>query len=93
MKEAITFRDVLLVPKRSSIRSRKDVDTMGRFSRKLWQMMILSALLCAAFTTAGLGISYGPNLPVGATTILLTASVYALVSFGAEIKRRTWSQR
>ncbi len=35
MKKAITFRDVLLVPKRSPIRSRKDVDTTGRFSRKL----------------------------------------------------------
>jgi IMP dehydrogenase len=35
MKEAITFRDVLLAPKRSAIRSRKDVDTTGRFSRKL----------------------------------------------------------
>ncbi|MBI5240443.1 MAG: IMP dehydrogenase [Elusimicrobia bacterium] len=33
MKEAITFRDVLLAPKRSAIRSRKDVDTTGRFSR------------------------------------------------------------
>ncbi|MDD5628315.1 MAG: IMP dehydrogenase, partial [Elusimicrobia bacterium] len=35
MKEAITFRDVLLAPKRSSIRSRRDVDTTGRFSRRL----------------------------------------------------------
>lgn len=35
MREAITFRDVLLVPKRSAIRSRKDVDTTGRFSRGL----------------------------------------------------------
>ncbi len=35
MKDAITFRDVLLVPQRSSIHSRKDVDTTGRFSRRL----------------------------------------------------------
>lgn len=35
MREAITFQDVLLVPKLSAIRSRKDVDTSGRFSRKI----------------------------------------------------------
>ncbi len=35
MKEAFTFHDVLLVPKRSSIRSRRDVDTAGRFSKNI----------------------------------------------------------
>ena len=35
MKEAFTFHDVLLVPKRSSVRSRKDVDTSGRFSKNI----------------------------------------------------------
>ncbi len=35
MKEAFTFHDVLLVPKRSSIRSRRDVDTSGRFSKNI----------------------------------------------------------
>ncbi|MBI4377162.1 MAG: IMP dehydrogenase [Elusimicrobia bacterium] len=35
MREGITFHDVLLVPKRSSITSRRHVDTTGRFSRKL----------------------------------------------------------
>ncbi|HAM34725.1 MAG TPA: IMP dehydrogenase [Elusimicrobia bacterium] len=35
MKEAITFRDVLLVPQRSAIRSRRDVDTTGKISRNL----------------------------------------------------------
>ncbi len=35
MKEALTFHDVLLVPKRSSIASRKHVDTSGRFSRRI----------------------------------------------------------
>lgn len=33
MKEGFTFHDVLLVPQRSSITSRKHVDTTGRFSR------------------------------------------------------------
>lgn len=62
------------------------VSVAGRFSRKLWQMMLFSALLSAFFTTAGLAISYQPDLPVGATTILLTAVVYALVSVGAALR-------
>ncbi len=35
MREALTFHDVLLVPKRSSIASRKHVSTEGRFSRRI----------------------------------------------------------
>jgi IMP dehydrogenase len=35
MREALTFHDVLLVPKRSSIASRKHVSTAGRFSRRI----------------------------------------------------------
>lgn len=64
------------------------VSIAGRFSRKLWQMMLFSAILSAGFTTAGLGISYAPDLPVGATTILLTAGVYAVVSLGSGLRRR-----
>ncbi|MBI5629325.1 MAG: IMP dehydrogenase [Elusimicrobia bacterium] len=33
MREGITFRDVLLVPKRSGVASRKHVETEGRFSK------------------------------------------------------------
>lgn len=51
----------------------------GHFSKKLWQMMLLSAALSAIFTTGGLAISYGPDLPPGATTILLAGAVYLLV--------------
>lgn len=35
MKEGFTFNDVLLVPKRSSVTSRKHVDTTGRFSKNI----------------------------------------------------------
>ena len=35
------------------------VAVAGHFSRKLWQMMLLSALLSAIFTTTGLAVSYG----------------------------------
>lgn len=59
------------------------VSVAGRFSRKLWQMMMLSAVLSMLFTSGGLALSYGPNLPVGATTILLAGAVYAVVTLTA----------
>ncbi|MER3458398.1 MAG: hypothetical protein C4309_07015, partial [Chloroflexota bacterium] len=35
VREALTFDDVLLVPQRSPIPSRRDVDTSSRFSRHI----------------------------------------------------------
>ena len=35
MREGITFHDVLLVPKRSGVTSRKHIDTGGRFSKNI----------------------------------------------------------
>jgi len=55
----------------------------GVFSRRLWQMMALSVLFATLFTTGGLALSYGPNLPAGATTILLAGGVYLAVVTGA----------
>ena len=51
------------------------------FSRKLWQMMIFSSLLCMLFTTFGLGLSYSFDLPTGSNIILFAGAVY-LVSVG-----------
>ncbi len=48
----------------------------GLFSRSLWRMMIISGILCAVFTTAGLALSYGPDYPAGATTIILAGAAY-----------------
>lgn len=59
------------------------VAVAGRFFGRLWEMMVFSAALSAVFTTAGLAISYGPDLPAGATTILLAGAVYGLVTIGA----------
>jgi len=50
------------------------------FARRLWQMMALATLLCAVLTTAGLALSYGPDLPAGAVTILLTGGAFFAVS-------------
>ena len=60
----------------------------GVFSRKLWQMMALSVLFATLFTTGGLALSYGPDLPAGATTIVLAGVVYLLVITGARLFRK-----
>lgn len=65
------------------------VAVAGHFSRKLWQMMLLSAALSAIFTAMGLALSYGPNLPPGATTILLAAAVYIVVKATSRYVRRS----
>jgi zinc transport system permease protein len=57
----------------------------GHFARSLGQMMAASALCCALFTTAGLILSYGPNYPPGATTIIVAAGVYMAVMIGSRV--------
>lgn len=55
------------------------VAVAGFFARTLRQMMALATLTSMLLTGAGLAISYGPDLPAGATTILLAGAVYLLV--------------
>ncbi len=50
----------------------------GLASRKLWHMMLLSALFCMVFTVAGLGVSYTFDLPSGATIIIIAGAAYVL---------------
>jgi len=51
----------------------------GQFSRTLWKMMLLAALFSGLLTSGGLALSYGPDLPAGATTIMLAGASYLLV--------------
>nr|MEE4268465.1 iron chelate uptake ABC transporter family permease subunit [Candidatus Krumholzibacteria bacterium] len=46
------------------------------FAGRLRNMMITASVLCALLTTAGLALSYGPDLPAGAVTILLTGVAF-----------------
>lgn len=46
------------------------------FSTTLWRMMVISSILCVVFTTSGLALSYGPDYPAGATTIILAGAAY-----------------
>ncbi len=59
----------------------------GELTRRLWHMMVLSVALTALFTTSGLALSYGPDLPAGATTIVIAGGVYLLVVGGLRILR------
>lgn len=60
----------------------------GIFSRTLWGMMLLSALFSGLFTTGGLVLSYGPDYPAGATTILLAGAGYLVVVTGKWVVTR-----
>jgi len=59
----------------------------GELTKKLWHMMVLSTVLTVLFTTAGLAVSYGPDLPAGATTIIIAGAVYLFVAGGLRIHR------
>lgn len=59
----------------------------GYFCRTLWQLMMAAVLLSALFTTAGLAVSYAPQLPAGATTIVLLGASYVLVLVVAQFAR------
>lgn len=50
--------------------------TANLFARRLGRMMAGAVALCAALTVGGLVLSYGPDLPAGAVTILLAAAVW-----------------
>ncbi|MBF0546081.1 MAG: metal ABC transporter permease [Candidatus Riflebacteria bacterium] len=50
------------------------------FAKSLRQLMVGSILLCGLFTILGLGISYGPNLPAGSTSIVLAGFTYLSVT-------------
>ncbi|MDY7029602.1 MAG: metal ABC transporter permease [Spirochaetota bacterium] len=56
--------------------------TAGIFSKKLWHMMVLGGILCALFTSLGLGTSYMLDLPSGSTTIVIAGIIY-LLSLGS----------
>ncbi len=58
------------------------------YARSLWQIMLLSILLSMVFTSAGLALSYRPDLPAGATIILLAGAAYLAALAGRTLRRR-----
>ena len=60
-----------------------------QYSARLPTIMAAAVLLGAAFTGGGLALSYGPDLPAGATVILLAGAAYlASLVVGAVLRRR-----
>jgi zinc transport system permease protein len=59
----------------------------GHFTRTIAQTMVLSTLLCVVFTTVGLALSFSPDLPAGATIILVSGAAYVLVTGAARLRR------
>ncbi len=60
----------------------------GHFTNRLAHMMAASVVVSIVFTTGGLAVSYGPNLPAGATIIVLAGATYLLVATVAGARRR-----
>ncbi|MBS3821236.1 MAG: iron chelate uptake ABC transporter family permease subunit [Planctomycetes bacterium] len=69
------------------------VAAAGQFARRLWVMMLLATLLSMLLTSAGLAVSYAPDLPTGAVTIVLAAAAYGLAISAKGITRRMRRQR
>jgi len=52
----------------------------GHVARNLWQMMLAATGFAALFTVGGIAVSYGPNLPTGATIIVIAGIAYLAVA-------------
>ena len=61
----------------------------SQYARSLAAMMFAATLLGIAFTTAGLAFSYAPDLPAGASIILLAGLGYLVSALG----RGVWLRR
>lgn len=52
----------------------------GQFTRQLSSMMLLATILGMGFTSGGLALSYQPDLPAGASIILLAGASYLVTT-------------
>ena len=59
----------------------------GHFTNRLSSMMAASVVISMVFTTCGLAVSYGPDLPAGATIIVLAGATYLVVASVAAVVR------
>jgi zinc transport system permease protein len=60
----------------------------GQLGKRLWSMMALATVFSIAFTTVGLAISYRPDLPAGATIVVLAGAAYLVVIIFRRLFRR-----
>ena len=64
----------------------------GQFTSSLRTMMVAAAVLSIGFTVTGLAVSYGPDLPAGATTIVVAGIGYLLALAGQRLAGRRASR-
>ena len=62
--------------------------TAAQLTRRLSHVMLAAIALSMFFTLAGIAISYGPELPAGATIVELAGGTYLLVLIGRAAWRR-----
>jgi len=60
----------------------------GHYVHSLGAMMLLATLLGSAVSTLGLALSYGPDLPVGPTIILLAGALYVVSALFTQTRTR-----
>jgi zinc transport system permease protein len=58
----------------------------SHFCRRLWSIMAAAMAASALFTSLGLGLAYGPDLPAGATIILVASAAYLLTALGSRLR-------
>lgn len=58
------------------------------FARRVSRMMVLACLLGVAYVWGGLFVSYGPNLPAGASIILVAATSYLVCLVLVNLRNR-----
>jgi len=61
----------------------------SRFFDSVWKIMIAATLLGMTFTLSGLALSYSPNLPSGALTIVIAGAAYFLTLAWSAFSRPT----
>ena len=60
----------------------------GHFTNRLSHMMGASVIVSILFTTGGLALSYEPNLPAGATIIVLAGATYLIFATASALRRK-----
>lgn len=65
----------------------------GHYVHSLGRMMLVATLLGVAMTASGLALSYGPDLPVGPTIILLAGLMYLASALYSQARRRSRASR
>lgn len=61
----------------------------SQFFHSIFKIMLAAIIICIVITLSGLTISYQPNLPVGATIILVAGAFYILSIAAKNIFRRS----